>query len=166
MSSMTCDPARSLFTWLNIFFTGAFVITIKRHPFICSVKSKELFGRLECGSEDGWLHYRSTTALGSLWIAGASSQGPWLFSIDHSGVAAEIGALPTSPVSGPGLATFMFANLAQLHAALDRVYKLAVSLPDAHQRCGRFVRVQSRGASSAVAAAPGGRFVRVQSSWR
>jgi len=49
----------------------------------------------------------------------------------HSGVIAEIGALAVSPTAGPGLATFMFASLAQLHAALDRVYKLAVSLPEA-----------------------------------
>src|SRR6516164_9355259 len=87
--------------------------------------------RVERGIENGWLHYGSTTAPGSLWIASASSQGPWLISIDHSGVAAEIGALLPSPVPGPGLATFAFATLAQLYAALDRVYKLAVSLPDA-----------------------------------
>jgi hypothetical protein len=87
--------------------------------------------RLERGTEDGWLHYGSTTAPGSLWIASASSQGPWLLSIDHSGVVAEIGTLRPSPVPGPGLATFMFATVGQLHAALDRVYKLAVSLPDA-----------------------------------
>jgi hypothetical protein len=87
--------------------------------------------RLEHGIEDGWLRYGSTTAPGSLWIASASSQGPWLLSIDHSGVVAEIGTLPASPAPGPGLATFMFETLAQLHAALDRVYKLAVSLPDA-----------------------------------
>src|SRR4051812_17496390 len=87
--------------------------------------------RLERGIESGWIHYASTTAPGSIWIAGASPNGPWLLSIDHSGVAAETGALPSSPVVGLGLATFMFATLAQLHAALDRVYKLAVSLPDA-----------------------------------
>ena len=87
--------------------------------------------RLERGIENGWLHYGSTTARGSLWIASASSQGPWLISIDHSGVAAEIGELLPSPVSGPGLASYMFATLAQLYAALDRVYKLSVSLPDA-----------------------------------
>ena len=52
-------------------------------------------------------------------------------SIDHSGVAVEIGAPLISPVPRPGLATFVFATLAQLHAALDRVCKLAVSLPDA-----------------------------------
>ena len=32
---------------------------------------------------------------------------------------------------GPGTATFIFDNLSQLHGALDRVYRLAVSLPDA-----------------------------------
>ncbi|SRR5258708_25193492 len=31
---------------------------------------------------------------------------------------------------GPGIATFIFETLTQLHAALDRAYKLAVSLPD------------------------------------
>jgi hypothetical protein len=87
--------------------------------------------RLERSVEDGWLRYGSTTAPGSIWIAGGTSQGPWLISIDHSGVVAEIGTLPPSPVPGPGLATFVFSTLAQLHATLDRVYKLAISLPDA-----------------------------------
>jgi hypothetical protein len=87
--------------------------------------------RLENGIESGWLHYTSTTARGSIWIAGASDHGPWLLSLDHSGVAAEIGGLPTSPVPGPGIATFMFANLAELHVALGRIYNLAVSLPEA-----------------------------------
>jgi HNH endonuclease len=87
--------------------------------------------RLEHGIENGWLRYGSTTAPGSLWIASTSSGGPWLLSIDHSGVVAEIGILLPSPIPGPGLATFMFATLAELHAALDRVYKLSVSLPDA-----------------------------------
>ena len=87
--------------------------------------------RLERGVESGWLHYASTTAPGSIWIAGASGHGPWLLSLDHSGVVAEIGALPASPAPGPGLATFVLASLTELHAALDRVYKLAMSLPEA-----------------------------------
>jgi hypothetical protein len=58
-------------------------------------------------------------------------KGPWLLSIDHSGVVSEIGSLLSSPAPGPGLATFMFPNLTELHAALDRVYKLSVGLPDA-----------------------------------
>jgi hypothetical protein len=80
---------------------------------------------------EGWLQYASTTAPGTVWIAGASSQGPWLLSSDHSGVAAEMGSVPVSSEAGPGLVTFLLTSLSQLHAALDRVYKLAVSLPDA-----------------------------------
>jgi hypothetical protein len=87
--------------------------------------------RLERGVAGGWLHYASTTAPGSIWIAGASGRGPWLLSLDHSGVAAEIGELPPSPTPGAGLATFMLAKPADLHTALDRVYKLAMSLPEA-----------------------------------
>jgi hypothetical protein len=52
--------------------------------------------RLERGIDGGWLRYGSTTAPESVWIAGVSSRGPWLLSIDHSGVIAEIGALPAS----------------------------------------------------------------------
>ena len=87
--------------------------------------------RLERGVDSGWLHYASTTAPRSIWIAGASEKGPWLLSLDHSGVVAEIGALPASPARGPGRATFMLASLTDLHGALDRVYKLAMSLPEA-----------------------------------
>jgi hypothetical protein len=87
--------------------------------------------RLEQGLDEGWLRYASTTAPGTVWIAGASPHGPWFLSIEHSGVAAEIGALPVSPAAGPGLVTFLLATLSELHASLDRAYKLAVSLPDA-----------------------------------
>jgi hypothetical protein len=88
--------------------------------------------RLERGAESsGWLRYGSTTARGEIWIAGVPPRGPWLLSIDHPGVAAELAALPPSPVAGPGLATFGFDTLTALHAALDRVYKLGLSLPDA-----------------------------------
>lgn len=81
--------------------------------------------------ERGWLRYGSTTAKGDIWIAGASAQGPWLLSIEHSGVIAEIETLDSAPNAGPGRATYAFSALGKLHAALDRVYKLAASLPDA-----------------------------------
>ena len=88
--------------------------------------------RLERGVESGgWLRYGSTTARGEIWIAGVPPRGPWLLSIDHPGVAAELASLPPSALPGPGLATFAFDTLTALHAALDRVYKLGVSLPDA-----------------------------------
>jgi hypothetical protein len=54
-----------------------------------------------------------------------------LLSDDHPGVAAELATLRVSPFSGPGLASFDFHTLTALHAALDRVYKLCVSLPGA-----------------------------------
>lgn len=85
--------------------------------------------RIERGSEAGWLCYTSTTAPGSVWIAAASGQGPWYLSLDHAGVAAELGA-PAVPSRGPGLAVYAFETFPGLYAALDRAYKLAVSLPD------------------------------------
>jgi hypothetical protein len=87
--------------------------------------------RVEHGVERGWLHYSSTTAPGGVWIAGVSPHGPWLLAIEHSGVAAEIGSLSVLPADGPGLVTFQLSTLTQLHAALDRIYKLSISLPDA-----------------------------------
>ena len=88
--------------------------------------------RVERGvAPGGWLRYASTTARGEIWIAGVPPRGPWFLSIDHPGVAAELAALPPAPLPGPGLAAFHFDTLTALHAALDRVYKLGVSLPDA-----------------------------------
>lgn len=88
--------------------------------------------RLERGIEGGgWLHYGSTTAHGQIWIAGVPPHGPWLLSVDHAGMAEELAPLPTAPCSGPGLATYVFPTLSGLHAALDRVYRLGVSLPEA-----------------------------------
>jgi hypothetical protein len=87
--------------------------------------------RLPHGTDSGWLHYASTTAPGSIWIAAASQRGPWLLSLDHPGVVAELGPLPTADIPAPGRATFVLHTTSQLHAAIDRAYKLAVSLPDA-----------------------------------
>ena len=87
--------------------------------------------RIERATQSGWLHYASTTAHGEIWIGGVSPRGPWLLSIDHPGVAAELATLPPSPLPGPGLATFEFGSLTALHTALDRVYEIGVSLPDA-----------------------------------
>lgn len=87
--------------------------------------------RLDRGIEDGWLRYASTTAPGSVWIAGASLSGPWLLSIDHPGVIDELRTLQKSPIPGPGIATFIFHALPMLHDAVGRVYRLAMSLPEA-----------------------------------
>jgi hypothetical protein len=86
--------------------------------------------RIELGVQDGWVRYRSSIAHGDIWIARASGQGSWLLSISHGGVAAELDSPPTDQITGPGFATYALAALHQLYGALERVYKLGVSLPD------------------------------------
>jgi len=92
--------------------------------------------RLEHGLESGWLRFGSTTARGDLWIAGTSKNGPWFLSLQHPDVVAEIGMAVSYETSGPGAATFVFDKLEGLYSALDRAYRLGVSLPDAP--LGRF----------------------------
>jgi hypothetical protein len=87
--------------------------------------------RIERGVEAGWLHFASTTVQGDIWIAGASQDGPWLLSIGRNEVGAELGLAPVSPSSGPGGITFVFDALGPLYDALDRTYRLGLSLPDA-----------------------------------
>ena len=79
---------------------------------------------------DGWAAFGSTTAHGTLWLAAASEQGPWLLAIDHAGVVAEMNLLPTD-LAGPGLTRYSISNLTELYTVLPRVYQLATSLPDA-----------------------------------
>ena len=86
--------------------------------------------RIEHGAENGWMHYSSTTAKGDIWIAGASPVGPWYLSVSHTGVAAELGSASPDLV-GPGIASYTFAQLTGLYAAVERAYRLGVSLPDA-----------------------------------
>ena len=85
--------------------------------------------RIERGVDGGWLRYGSTTARGDVWLGGTSADGPWFLSVEHSGVVAELGS--PQGIAGPGLATFECRSLSELHARLDRVYRLAISLPDA-----------------------------------
>jgi hypothetical protein len=73
----------------------------------------------------------STTAQVGIWIAGASKDGPWLLSVDREEVCAEFHVPSAADSSGPGVATFVFGTLQALYGALDRIYRLGVSLPDA-----------------------------------
>ncbi|MDO8431098.1 MAG: HNH endonuclease [Candidatus Binatus sp.] len=86
--------------------------------------------RLIRGIEGGWLCFASTTAKGQVWIASVSKSGPWLLSIGRPEVGAEIELPSTSATIGPGAVTFVFDNLEGLYGALDRVYRLGLSLPD------------------------------------
>lgn len=86
--------------------------------------------RLIRGIERGWLCFASTTAKGQIWIASASQSGPWLLSIGRPEVGAEIRLPATSVTIGPGAVTFVFDALEGLYSALDRAYRLGLSLPD------------------------------------
>jgi hypothetical protein len=74
---------------------------------------------------DAWLSFASTTAPGDVFIAHALS-GPWLLSVQHNGVAREFGP---STLPGPSASTQAFQSLAELHRAIDRTYRLSISLP-------------------------------------
>jgi hypothetical protein len=87
--------------------------------------------RLERGHRSGWLRFGSTTAHGDIWIAGASMSGPWLLSVEHPEMGAEMGLSSSLEVVGPGASTFVFNNLHDFYTGLDRSYRLGVSLPDA-----------------------------------
>lgn len=84
--------------------------------------------RVEREANGAWQHFGSTTASGNIWITAPSSTGPWFLSLSHPGVAVEFGGGTTG---GPGIATFSFASLQDLHDAIARAYRLGVSLPDA-----------------------------------
>ncbi len=87
--------------------------------------------RSERGTEAGWLKFESTTVPGAIWIAGASTKGPWLLSIGRGEVGHEIGNVPRSEIVGPGVETCEFETLGALYDTLEHVYRLSLSLPDA-----------------------------------
>lgn len=81
--------------------------------------------RLLRGITGGWLRFGSTTAPCDVFIA-YTIIGEWLLSIEHTGVAREF---PESTLSGPGAKTIASKTLYDLHQALDRTYRLSISLP-------------------------------------
>lgn len=87
--------------------------------------------RLERGASGGWLSFGSTTTQVGVWLAGASENGPWFLSVDRAEVCAEFNLRPVASLFGPGVATFAFETLRALYAALDHIYRLGISLPDA-----------------------------------
>jgi hypothetical protein len=84
--------------------------------------------RIEREATGAWLSYQSTTARGQLWLATESHRGPWYVAIDHPGIAAEFG--PNQVAASPGLAAYRCPDKGSLYTALDRIYRLGVSLPD------------------------------------
>jgi hypothetical protein len=86
--------------------------------------------RIELGLDSGWLHYRSTTAQGDIWLAAGSKNGPWFLVVGVDAVAAELGLEPVADSSAPRGTAYSFHAIDRLHDALDRTYRLGVSLPD------------------------------------
>ena len=112
------------------------MITVPQ-PFIireeCEKAAFQMGFRRRLGEQAGWAGFASTTAHGNIHLAAVGITGPWLLATDHDGVIAELG-LPTATMPGPGKARYAFATLRELYAALDRVYALGLSLPDAPLR--------------------------------
>lgn len=79
-----------------------------------------------------WLGYASTTAPGEVWIAGVPPHGPFALSATDAGVAGDLATtFPTYLPAGPGAATILLADDEALTHAVDRAWKLAMSLPPA-----------------------------------
>ncbi len=85
--------------------------------------------RRELGEHEGWAHYGSTTARGTIYLAATGPNGPWHLALDHPGVVEELGLKPTD-MPGPAISRFAFTALGDLYSALDRAYNLALALPD------------------------------------
>jgi hypothetical protein len=83
--------------------------------------------RLRRGTDGPWLRFGSTTAPCDVFIA-YSYSGQWWLSIEHTGVAHELGG---TSLAGPGIHTLSFDSLYEMHRTLDRVYHLSISLPSA-----------------------------------
>ncbi|MDI9847638.1 HNH endonuclease [Rhodoblastus sp. 17X3] len=82
------------------------------------------------GETAGWVAYGSTTAHGTIHLAASGPNGPWFLALDHAGVIQELN-LSKLDMPGPGLARYAFDTLGALYKILPRIYRLAVSLPDA-----------------------------------
>ena len=89
--------------------------------------------RRALGEREGWASFASTTARGTICLAAVGIHGPWFLSLDHAGIIAELG-LPSAQISGPGKTCYAFDKLADLYVALNRIYALGISLPDAPLR--------------------------------
>ena len=79
--------------------------------------------------EEGWAHYGSTTARGTIHLAAAGPSGPWFLALDHAGVVEDL-TQPCAEMPGPGLARYAFATLTDLYAVLPKVYTLGRTLPE------------------------------------
>lgn len=78
----------------------------------------------------GWIFFRSASAPGEIGLAAASGSGPFFLSLMLPGVARALDAHPAAPWAKGHAAAFMFATRDELHAGVQTVYRLSVSLPN------------------------------------
>lgn len=78
----------------------------------------------------GWLFFRSASVPAEIGLAAAGPLGPFFLSVMHQGVARTLDAPPASPCAKGHAAAFMFATRDDLHAGVQAVYRLSVSLPN------------------------------------
>ncbi|WP_376704205.1 HNH endonuclease signature motif containing protein [Mesorhizobium sp. ISC25] len=78
----------------------------------------------------GWIFFRSASAPAEIGLAAASPSGPFFLSVMHQGVARTLDAAPASPCAKGHAAAFVFATRDDLHAGVQAVYRLSVSLPN------------------------------------
>ena len=57
--------------------------------------------RIDLGLDSGWLHFRSTTARGDIWLGAGSKDGPWLLAVGLAAVAHRT-RNPASRAPSPG----------------------------------------------------------------
>lgn len=78
----------------------------------------------------GWIFFRSASAPGEIGLAAASTSGPFFLSATLPGVVRALDAQAATPSAKGHAGAFMFATRDELHAGVQAVYRLSVSLPD------------------------------------
>ncbi|RWH83965.1 MAG: HNH endonuclease [Mesorhizobium sp.] len=78
----------------------------------------------------GWIFFRSASAPGEIGLAAASASGPFFLSVMLQGVARALDAQPANPWAKGHAGAFMLATRDDLHAGVQAVYRLSVSLPN------------------------------------
>lgn len=75
--------------------------------------------------QGAWLAFTSHTITGTLYLASAHVDGPWIVALSD---ATQL-PVPPSDIAGPGAVRLIVATLGQLHTTLDLIYHQALSPP-------------------------------------
>jgi len=76
----------------------------------------------------GWGRFTSPSAPGTIYLAAATPEGPWLLALDHLTAAEALELEPLTQPS-PGVACFALPTLTALHQAISQAYDLSMALP-------------------------------------